>query len=70
MIIKIIRVILFAMKQMKDNGIQWLLSAVVSGGILTIISLIMDADDYKDIGKEFIKSSKQIKTLIDKSNEQ
>lgn len=69
MVIKIVRVILFAMKQMKDNGLQWILSSVVSGGILSIVSLIMDAKDYKEIGSEFISSSKQIKTLIDKANE-
>jgi hypothetical protein len=69
MVIKIVRGLIFAMKQMKDNGLQWLLSSVISGGIFTIISLIMDAKDYKEIGTEFIKSSKQIKTLIDKANE-
>lgn len=69
MVIKIVRGLIFAMKQMKDNGLQWILSSVISGGIFTIISLIMDAKDYKEIGTEFIKSSKQIKTLIDKANE-
>jgi hypothetical protein len=69
MVLKVLRLILFTMAQMRDNGIQWVLSTVVSGGIATIVTLLMDAKDAKAVGSEIVNSSKQLKILFNKARE-
>jgi len=68
-VLKVLRLVLFTVAQMRDNGIQFLLSTVVSGGMLNIISLLMNANDAKSVGAELINSSKQLKLLFDKAKE-
>lgn len=69
MVLKILRLVLFAIAQMRDNGIQWLLSSVVTSGLSAIISLLMNAKDYKDIGDEMVNIGRQLKTLLDKTKQ-
>lgn len=68
MILKVLRLILFAIAQMRDNGIQWLLSSIVTAGLSNIINLLMNAKDIKDVGSEMVNTGKQLKTLFDKAN--
>jgi len=68
MILKVLRLVLFAVNQLRDNGIQWLLSSVVTGGLGIIINLLMNAKDAKEIGAEMISTSRQLKKLFDSAN--
>lgn len=68
-VLKVLRLVLFTVSQMRDNGIQWILSSVVTAGIGNIIGLLMNAKDVKDVGVEVVNTSKQLKTLFDKANE-
>lgn len=70
MILKVLRLIMFTVSQMRDNGVQWLISTAVSGGISTIVGLLMNAKDVKSVGAEMVNTSKQLKTLFDKANSQ
>ena len=67
MILKVMRLVLFAINQMRDNGIQWLLSSVVTGGLSMIINILMSAKDAKEIGAEMVNISRQLKKLFDAS---
>ena len=69
MVLKVLRLILFAVNQMRDNGVQWFLSTIATAGIGSIIGLLMNAKDAKDVAKELVNISKQLKTLFDKANE-
>lgn len=67
LIVKIMRMVVYTMTQMRDNGVEWLLTSAVSGGLGTIISLLMNAKDYKALMYEFSNSMRQIKALYDKA---
>lgn len=69
-VLKVLRLILFTVSQLRDNGIQWIISSVVTAGIGNIVGLLMNAKDVKDVGVEVINTSRQLKTLIQKANEQ
>jgi hypothetical protein len=66
-VVKLMRLVVYIMSQMKDQGIEWILSSVVSGGLSTIISLLMNAKDYAGIATELSNSARQLKTLFDKA---
>lgn len=68
LVLKVLRLVLFAINQLRDNGVQWFLSTVVTAGIGSIIGLLMNAKDAKDVAKELVNTSKQLKLLFDKAN--
>ena len=67
-VLKVLRLILFAINQMRDNGVQWFISTAATAGIGSIIGLLMNAKDAKDIAKELISVSRQLKLLFDTAN--
>lgn len=66
-LVKIMRLVVFTMTQMRDNGIEWILSSVVSGGLGMIVSALMGAKDLKSISLEVSASASQLKTLYSKA---
>lgn len=70
MILKVLRLILFTAAQLRDNGIVWLLSTVVTAGVGNIIGLLLNAKDVKSVGAELVNTSKQLKTLFDNAKDQ
>lgn len=70
MVLKVLRLVLFTVAQMRDNGIVWVLSSLATAGIGTVISLIMNAKDAKSVGRELVNTSRQLKVLFDKAKNQ
>ncbi len=69
-ILKVMRFIIFGISQMKDNGIEWILTSLATGGLGTIVSAIMAAKDVGSIAKELVSSSAEVKALFIKANQQ
>lgn len=69
MVLKIMRLVIYVVGQIKQNGVVWLLSAGASAGLAFIVSLIMNALDAKSLAKEVANSSRQIRDLFKSANE-
>lgn len=68
-ILKVMRFVVFALKQLKDNGIEWVVSAAFTGGITAILSAIWAAKDLKAVAGELSNSAGQAQALFKKANE-